>query len=340
MTDPFKKFKKDVEKMPGVTTSSSPPRFWLNTGAYTVNKVISGSYNKGYASSRLTMVAGPSDAGKSFFAMNAAVEAQKKGYGVFILDSEHAIDDDYMKAVGIDLDAEFLFYHDVKSLETAKKLTTEFVSTVRNNKDDLPPFVMLIDSLDQLKTEAHVEKSEKGELSHDRGQQAKLQKQFASDLAHDVRDVDIFGIITKQPYANQDPIMSKVKPYIITEAVRYPFSQIILLQNRRVKDKKSRKVEGIEVKVFGEKTRFCKPFQECRVDIPYDTGIDPFSGILEAAESVGIIEKNGAWYTFEGDKFQESGASAYMMAIYDKLLDADEDGSTVLELNDEEDSDD
>jgi len=275
MSNVFNTFKKSVEKMPGVTTTSTPPRLWLSTGNHTMNKVISGSYNKGYALSRLSMVTGPSDAGKSYLAMNSAVEAQKRGFGVFIVDSEHAIDDSYMEKVGIDVDNEFLFYNDVKSLDDAKKLITDFISTLRNNKDDVPPFVMIIDSLDQLKTKSHVEKSEKGEIAHDQGAHAKQLKQFTGDLAHDIRDVDVFGIVTKQPYVNQDPIMSKVKPYIITEATRFAFSQIALLQNKRVKDKKTKTVEGIDITVFGEKTRFCKPFQKCNVVIPYDTGIDP-----------------------------------------------------------------
>lgn len=334
--DAFKNFRKNVEKMPGVNTSSKPPKIWLNTGNYLTNKVISGSYLKGYAAGRLAMVTGPSDSGKSFFAMNAAVEAQKQGYGVFIIDSEHAIDDNYMESVGIDIDSDLLFYNDVKSLEDAKKLVTEFVSTVRENANDLPPFVVIIDSLDQLKTKAHVEKSERGEVHNDQGQHAKQLKQFASDLAHDVRGLDIFGVVTKQPYLNQDPIMSKVKPYIITESMRYPFSQILLLQNRRVKDKKTKKVEGIEVKVFGEKTRFCKPFQECRINIPYDTGVDPYSGILESAENLGVVTKKGAWYTFGEDKFQEGDSGKYMKEIFDKLVEQDENNNVVLEFDEGE----
>lgn len=336
MANPFNRFRKDVEKMKDVTTNSEPPKYWLSTGCYVINKTISGSYTKGYASSRVAMMTGPSSAGKSLMAMQAAVEAQKRGFPVFIVDSEHALDDNYMKAVGLDVDDEMFFYNDVKSLEAAKKVSTAFINTYRENKDDLPPALILVDSMDQLKTKSHVEKSEKGEVHNDQGQHAKQLKQFAADIGHEIKDLDIFCVMTKQPYKNQDPIMSKVQPYIITEAMRFPFSQIVLLTNRRVKDKKTKKVEGIALKVFAEKTRFTKPFQSCVVDIPYDSGIDPYSGILEAAENLGVIKKSGAWYEFEGNKFQESSSEQYMEQIFAELYDMDEDGNVVLELGDED----
>lgn len=339
MTNALQGFRKKVEKIDGVTTNSSPPQYWLNSGCYVVNKVISGSYTKGYACSRLTMITGPSDAGKSFLTISAAVQAQKKGFGVFIVDSEHALDDDYLKNAGLNVDDDLFFYNDVKSLEAAKKVTSEFIKSVRDNKKDLPPILMIVDSLDQLKTKSHVEKSEKGEVHNDQGQHAKQLKQFCSDLAHDIRDVNIFGVLTKQPYVNQDPIMSKVKPFIITEAMRFPFSQILLLQNKRVKNKKTKVVDGIEVTAFAEKTRFCKPFQKCFVKIPYETGIDMYSGILEAAVGLEIVDKNGAWYTYKDNKFQESNADQYMEDIFNELVEMDEDGNVVLDYDDDEDED-
>jgi recombination protein RecA len=324
-------FKKKREKISGVTSNSQPPQDWLNTGSYTMNKILSGSYDKGFAMSRMSMVTGPSDAGKSFIAMNAALEAQKRGYGVFIVDSEHALDNNYFSNVGIDVDNELFIYNDVDSLESAKKLISEFTTTVRDNQKDLPPFVIIIDSLDQLKTKSHIEKAEKGEVHNDQGQHAKQLKQFGFDVAHDIKDINVFGIATKQPYVNQDPIMSKVKPYIITESMRFPFSQILLVWNRRVKDKKTRSVEGIELTAVAEKTRFCKPYQSCRVTVPYETGIDKYSGILEAAEELGILEKSGAWYSYNGNKFQKSSMDEKLLhEIYENLVKLDEENSTVL----------
>lgn len=329
-------FKKKRDKMSGVTSNSEPPRLWLHSGAYTMNKILSGSYTKGFAMSRMSMVTGPSDAGKSFIAMNAALEAQRMGYGVFIVDSEHALDDNYFANIGLDVDDENFIYNDVGSLEAAKKLLSEFTTLIRNNQKDFPPFVIIIDSLDQLKTKSHVEKAEKGEVHNDQGQHAKQLKQFGFDVAHDIKDIDVFCIATKQPYVNQDPIMSKVKPYIITEAMRFPFSQILLVWNKRVKDKKTKSVEGIELAAFAEKTRFCKPFQKCAVTVPYDTGIDKYSGILEAAEGLDILEKNGGWYNYEGQKFQAGDIDEELLeTIFQHLVRLDEENNTTLQFEED-----
>lgn len=325
-------FRKKVDKMDNVLTSSKPPHLWLNTGFHAVNKVISGSYTKGWAVGRMGMITGPSDAGKSLLAMSAAVEAQKKGYGVFIIDTEVALDDDYMTAIGLDVNDDMFFFNRTNSIAAAKKVTNEFLTEYRANKDDLPPVVIIIDSIDRLLTDSHVAKADQGDIYNDQGLHAKTLKQFCSDLAHDIGDLDVFGVATKQPYKNQDPIMSKVNPWIITDSIRFPFSQILLVTNVRLKDKKTKEIEGITVTAFAEKTRFCKPRQKVKVDVPYDIGFDPYSGILEAAESAGIIEKNGGWYSFNDNKFQDSSSNQYIEDIFNKLLEVDDDTNIVFDV--------
>lgn len=331
-SNPLANFKKSRNKIKGVITDSRPPQCWLSTGFKILNKTISGSYEKGYAGGRLAMLTGPSSSGKSLLAIAAAVEAQKQGYGVFIVDTEHALDDEYMEAIGLNVDDELFFYQKVNSISNAKKVMSSFIDDYRSNKDDLPPFVMLVDSLDQLKTESHVGKAEDGEIYNDQGLHAKQLKQMCSDWAQDIGDLDIFGIATKQPYKNQDPIMSKVKPWIITDALRFPFSQIILATNVFLKDKATKVTEGIKLTAFADKTRFCKPFQKCVVEVPYDIGIDPYNGILYAAASIGVVDKNGSWYIFNGHKFQYGGASEHIEDIYKKLLEVDEDKSIVFDV--------
>ncbi len=327
-------FRKKAEKMGNVITSSKPPHLWLNTGFYSVNKVISGSYNKGWANGRLGMVTGPSDSGKSLLAMSAAVQAQRAGYGVFILDTEFALDDDYMSNVGLDVDDEFLFFNKTNSIATAKELISNFLKEYKENKvsENLPPVALIIDSIDRLLTDSHVKKDEAGEMYQDQGLHAKMLKQFCSDLAQGIGDQEIFGIATKQPYKNQDPIMVRVEPWIITDALKFPFSQILLVTNVRLKDKKTNEIEGIKATAFAYKTRFCKPRQKVKVDIPYDISLDAYSGILDAAVTAGVLQKNGGWYNFEGEKFQESSSAEHMDAIFKKLVETDEDSNIVFDV--------
>jgi len=338
------KFMKSMDargKLDGVNVHSAPPRLWLSTGNCAVNKVISGKFYRGYAGGRLAMITGPSDSGKSFLAMSAAVQAQKNGYGVFIVDSENAIDDNYMEAVGLDLEDELLMYNSVNSLESGKKLISEFIQEYRANKEDLPPFLLLIDSLDELRTKAHVEKEEKGVIHNDQGQKAKQLKQLGGDIMHEIRDLDIFCVATKQPYQNQDLIMKKVDPYIITESMKFPFSQIVMLTNRRVKDAKTKTVEGIALNVLGYKTRFAKPRQKVTIEVPYDTGIDPYNGLLDIAENLGVISKSGAWYSYKDDKFQTKSADEETLnKILQDLIELDDNGDHFIDTLNEEESDD
>lgn len=338
----FMKSMGDRAKLDGVNTHSAPPHLWLSTGNYAMNKVISGRFDRGYAVGRLAMVTGPSDSGKSFVAMSAAVQAQKNGYGVFIVDSENAIDDNYMEAVGLDTNDDLLMYNSVNSLESAKSLISNFISEYRENKDDLPPFLLLIDSLDELRTKAHVEKEEKGVIHNDQGQKAKQLKQLGGDIMHEIRDLDIFAVATKQPYKNQDLIMSKVEPYIITESMKYPFSQIIMLTNRKVKDAKTKTIEGIALNVLGYKTRFAKPRQKVTIDVPYDTGIDPFNGLLDIAESLDVVSKKGAWYTYNDEKFQANSASEVILnSVLQDLIELDGGQNQFVDtVTEEEESDD
>lgn len=322
-------FRKKAEKLPGVLTSSKPPRIWLDTGFYSLNKIMSGSYTRGYAGGRLSMITGPSDAGKSLLAMAAAVQAQKAGYCVFIIDTEFALDDDYMSAIGLDVDDDYFFFSRVNSIANAKKLITEFLKEYR--AQDMPPAAIVIDSLDRLLTDSHVKKADDGDIYNDQGLHAKMLKQFSSDLAQSIGDLDVFGIVTKQPYKNQDPIMQKVNPWIITDAIRFPFSQIALVTNVRVKDKVTKEIEGINITAFAEKTRFCKPRQKVKLEVPYDVQLDPYSGILSAAVSAGIVTKNHAWYTFNGTNFQEATSKDHIEAIYATLLEHDEDSTIIFD---------
>lgn len=334
--DIFKNFRANRDKMKGVNTSSEPPKYWLNTGIRILNKTISGSYMRGYASGRLSMISGPSDAGKSLLAIASAVEAQKAGYGVFIVDSEHALDNDYMEAVGLDVKDEMFLFQKVNSIANARKVMFDFIDEYRKNADDAPPFVMIVDSLDQLKTESHIDKINSGEIYHDQGLHAKQLKQFCSDWAQEIGDLNIFGIATKQPYANQNTYTNKSRPWVITESVRFPFSQIILVTNVRLRDADTREMYGIKLTALGEKTRFCKPYQRCVFEVPYDISLNEYSGIFEAAVSIGLVDRRGSWYDYNGKKFRRADLEEHIEDIFKELVAKDDDENILFEIELEE----
>ena len=95
----LKDFDKELSKMDGIGTSSTPPRYWYSAGNYVLNRIISGSFFKCVPQGRVTNLAGSSGAGKSFLAANLVKAAQQAGAYCLVIDSEHALDDDFMSKI-------------------------------------------------------------------------------------------------------------------------------------------------------------------------------------------------------------------------------------------------
>ena len=100
----LKTFKKEIEKIDGISTTSSKPRYSYSTGNYVLNKITSGSFFTGAIAcqGRVGNISGPSGAGKSFLLANIIREAQKQDTHILLLDTEGAFDVDFVKKIGID----------------------------------------------------------------------------------------------------------------------------------------------------------------------------------------------------------------------------------------------
>lgn len=314
------KLDQSVDKMDGVSQSASYPEFFFDTGSCIINKVMSDRYNGGYGQGRMAMIAGPANSGKSFLAGNAIRQALNAGYGAFVIDSENALDDVYMGKIGVDVNNPNYSYKGVDTLRDAKKLVSEFFKLYREApKEEQIPYLIVVDSIDELRTDTQKEKDDKGETHNDMGQQVKQLREFQSNIMHQIKHLPMSAVVTKQPYVNQDNYTNKREPYIITQKLRFAYSQILFVTNKLLKDNTTDKFEGINLEVYGYKTRFAKPFQKCVIEVPYESGIDWYSGVLEASEALGIVTRKGSWYTFGDDKFQRKGFSEYKEAIFDVL---------------------
>lgn len=339
MSNAFKNLTKKMGKMKGVSTDSSPPSFWITLGNYCINKVMSGRFNGGIGQGRLFMVAGPSSAGKSFVMGNIAKAALDQGYGVFVVDSENALDDDFMQKIGVDVDAEHYMYSSLNTIDNCISVVADFISEYRSlsaSDPDFPPYLILIDSLDMLITGTEEKNFDKGIIKGDQGQQAKQLKKMLTQFMHGIKGTNLAMACSKQVYQEQDPIKALRNPWKITEALRFAFTQILLVTKLQLKDDKTKKFEGIKLKAYGEKTRYTKPFQQCEIEVPYDVGLDPYNGLLSAAVAMGLIEQNGSWYVYNGDKFQQSKFPQYQEQVLADLIKI-EDQILNVEIQEEED---
>ncbi len=303
----LKEFKKKLEKMDNVSTAFSPPRKWYSTGNYAINRVLSGSYLRGFPAGRLTCLAGPSASGKSFLICNSIREAQKEGAFIVVLDSENALDPSFMSKIGVDVTPANLLYIQVVTIQDVTAVLSDFIKSFEKEYagKEKPEVMIVLDSLGNLLTDGENEKFDKGVQTGDQGQSAKLKKHLLRTLTSRLARLDLPFVFTDQVYP-QD-IMLGDGPWAITNGVKYSASQIGLITKLNLKEDSV--FVGIKMRVETYKSRFAKPKTKVEVEVPYATGMSKFSGVCELLEADGVLVKDGySWSTVVNDeklKFKE-----------------------------------
>ncbi len=314
----LKNLEKDLEKSGIGVGASEPPRYWYSTGNYVLNKIISGSFLKGIPQGRLLAIAGPSGAGKSFLAANSMREAQAQGAHIVVLDSENALDDDFVTAIGVD-PTENYSYFAVDTIPQVKQVVSSFITGYKKEYGDdpnAPKVHFVIDSLDMLLTETEEEQFKKGVTKGDQGQRNKQLKAMLRSFVQAVKRPNISMLCTCQVYKNQD-VLNGEGVWIVSDAVKFSLSQIVMVTKLKMRDTTTREVEGIRMKSEGYKTRFTKPFQTVTIEVPYDEGMDPYNGLIDVGKELGIVQQGGSWYTVGDHKFQMKNITE---EIYQEIL--------------------
>jgi recombination protein RecA len=295
-------FKKESAEIEGVSTSAVAPKFWFSTGNYVLNRIISGSFFKGIPQGRITNLAGPSGAGKSFVAANLMRAAQDAGACVLVVDSENALEDEFVVKIGVDPTRENYLYRGVSTIRQVTAVVSTFTRGYRKDYGDdpnAPPALIVIDSMDMLITDTEQDNYDKGVQKGDQGQKNKQLKQMLRTFVQDIKNLNIVMVVTSQVYKNQD-VTNGEGLWIVADAVKFSASQIVLLTKLKLKDKMSGDFTGIRMKCEGNKTRFTKPFQTVTVEVPYESGMDPYSGLMEVAQELDIVKKTGSRYVIDG----------------------------------------
>lgn len=317
----LKEFEKKVSSIDGVESGSEPPRYWFGSGNYALNYVLTGNFHHAVPQGRVVALAGPSSSGKSFVQCNFVREAQKDGAYVLMVDTENALDDEFTSKIGIDVE-EGYNYKSVVTIDNVYKVLSFFIKGYQKSygRDaDAPKVLIVIDSLDMLLTEAESKHFDKGDSTGDQGQRAKQLKALLRNLVQSIKGLNISVVVTHQVYAaKQEQILKGEGVWVINDAVRYSLSTIGLLTRLKLKDKGTSTVTGIRMKVEGFKTRFTQPFQNVTIEVPYETGMDPCSGLVDMMESVGILETRGSYKQIKGTetKFYAKNIHEHTEAVF------------------------
>ena len=301
MARPFdlSKFRKTITKsIEGVSIGFNDPTDWVSTGNYALNYLISGDFNRGIPMGKVTVLAGESGAGKSFIASgNLVRNAQQQGIYVILIDTENALDEAWLHALEVDTSEEKLLKLNMAMIDDVAKMISEFVKEYRVLPEiERPKVLFVLDSLGMLLTPTDVNQFEAGDLKGDMGRKPKALTALVRNCVNMFGDLNIGLVATNHTYASQDMFDPDDK---ISGGQGFIYASSIVIAMRKLKLKededgnKISEVKGIRSACKIMKTRYAKPFESVQIKIPYETGMNPHSGLVDLFEGKGLLKKEG-----------------------------------------------
>lgn len=302
LRDIIKNTNKSVKNLTGVSIGFHDPDTWISTGNFALNYRISGDFEKGIPLGKVTVFAGESGSGKSFIVSgNIAREAQKQGIHVVMIDTENALDDKWLTDLGVDTSEDCLTKVNMAMIDDVAKYIGTFIKGYRDAYDDVPKeerlkVLFIVDSLGMLLTPTEVDQFEKGDMKGDMGRKAKQLKALITNLVNTIGALNIGLVCTNHTYASQDmfdpdPKVSGGSGFVYASSILVAMGKLKLKEDEE--GNKTSDVAGIRAKCKVMKTRYNKPFEDVEIKIPYSSGMNPRSGLLDMFEKYKLITQSG-----------------------------------------------
>ncbi|MEW6445014.1 MAG: recombinase RecA [Pseudomonadota bacterium] len=246
---------------------------------------------------RVVEIYGPESSGKTTLTLQVIAEAQKKGGVCAFVDAEHALDPTYAQKLGVNVDDLLVSQPDTgeQALEIADML-------VRSNAID----VVVIDSVAALVPKAEIE----GEMGDSHvGLQARLMSQALRKLTANIKRSNCLVIFINQIRMKIGVMFGS--PETTTGGNALKFYASVRMDIRRIGSvKKGEEVIGNETRVKVVKNKLAPPFKQVEFEILYGEGISREGEIIELGVANGLIDKSGAWYSYNGEKIGQGKDNA------------------------------
>lgn len=251
----------------------------------------------GLPKGRVVEIYGPESSGKTTLTLQVIAEAQKAGGTCAFVDAEHALDPSYANKLGVNVDDLLVSQPDTgeQALEIADML-------VRSNAVD----VIVIDSVAALVPKAEIE-GEMGDMHV--GLQARLMSQALRKITGNIKTANCLVIFINQIRMKIGVMFGSPETTTGGNALKF-YSSVRLDIRRTGTIKEGDEVVGSETRVKVVKNKIAPPFKQAEFQIHYGKGIYHMGEVIDLGVKLGLIEKAGAWYSYQGDKIGQGKANA------------------------------
>jgi recombination protein RecA len=251
----------------------------------------------GLPKGRIVEIYGPESSGKTTLTLSVIAEAQKAGATCAFVDAEHALDPDYAGKLGVNVDDLLVSQPDTG--EQALEITDMLV---RSNAVD----VIIVDSVAALVPKAEIE----GEMGDAHvGLQARLMSQALRKITGNIKNANCLVIFINQIRMKIGVMFGNPETTTGGNALKF-YASVRLDIRRTGAVKEGDEVVGSETRVKVVKNKVAPPFRQAEFQIMYGKGIYRTGEIIDLGVQLGLVEKSGAWYSYQGNKIGQGKANA------------------------------